>query len=95
MNNRKTNAVSPPLNTVEDEEYTEVEDILDNKIHYGILQYLVKCLRFPVTDNKWLKSECQGTTEEYFTDYPEKYFEKPSPNNPHREKRLQCEKRKK
>ncbi len=55
---------SPLLVEVEGEEHAEVEEILDNRIHYGTLQYLVKGFGFPVTDNEWLKAEGLGTAEE-------------------------------
>ena len=85
----------PPLVEVEGEEHAEVEEILDIRMHYGTLQYLVKWLGFPVTDNEWLKAEDLGTAEEYVTDFHEKYPKKPSPDNLHREKRRRCEKGKK
>lgn len=82
----------PPLIEVEGEEHAEVEEILDSRVHYGNLQYLVKWLGFPVTDNEWLKAEELGTAEEYVTDFHEKYPKKPSPDNLHREKRRRREK---
>ena len=84
----------PPLIEVEGEEHAEVEEILDSRMHYGTLQYLVKWLEFPVTDNEWLKAEDLGTADEYVTDFHEKYPKKPSPDNLHREKRRRREKRK-
>lgn len=80
---------------MEGEEHAEVEEILDSRVHYGNLQYLVKWLGFPVTDNDWLKAEELGTAEEYVTDFHEKYPKKPSPDNLHREKRRRREKSKK
>ncbi len=85
----------PPLVEVEGEEHAEVEEILDSRVHYGNLQYLVKWLGFPVTDNEWLIAEELGTVEEYVTDFHEKYPNKPSPDNLHGEKRRRREKRKK
>ncbi len=85
----------PPLVEVEGEEHCEVEEILDSRMHYGTLQYLVKWLRFPVTDNEWLKAEELGTTKEYVIDFHEKYPKKPSPDVLHREKRRRREKGKK
>ena len=85
----------PPLVEVEGEEHAEVEEILDSRVHYGTLQYLVKWLEFPVTDNKLLKADEPGTVEEYVTDFHEKYPKKPSPDNLHREKRRRHEKKKK
>lgn len=73
----------PPLIEVEGEKHAEVEEILDSKMHYGTLQYLVKWLGFPVTGNKWLKAEDLGTAEEYVTDFHKKYPKKPSPDNLH------------
>ena len=86
---------SPPLVEVEGEEHAEVEEILDSRVHYGTLQYLVKWLGFPVTDNEWLKADELSKAEEYITDFHEKYPKKPSPDNLHREKRRRREKRKK
>ncbi len=80
---------------MEGEDHAEVEEILDNRIHYSTLQYLVKWLGFPVSDNKWLKAEDLSTLDEYVTDFYEKYSKKPSPDNLHREKRRRHEKEKK
>lgn len=37
---------------LEDEEHVEIEEILDSRVYYSNLQYLVKWLGFLVTDNK-------------------------------------------
>lgn len=59
---------------MEAEKYTEVEGILDSGVHYNNLQYLVKWLRFLVTDNKWLKDGELGKAEEYVANFYEKYL---------------------
>lgn len=88
-------APSPPsLIEVEDEEHAEVEEILDSRVYYGNVQYLIKWLGFPIIDNKWLKAEELGTAEEYVTDFYKKYPKKPSPDNLYREKRQRRKKRK-
>ena len=85
----------PPLIELEDEEHAEVEEIFDSRVHYGNLQYLVKWLGFPFTDNEWLKAEELGTAEEYVTDFHKKYLKKPSSDNLYWEKQRRRKKGKK
>lgn len=85
----------PPLIEMESEKHAEIEEILDSKVHYSNLQYLVKWLRFPVIDNKWLKTEELGIAEKYITDFYKKYPKKLLSDNLHLEKEQQQKKRKK
>lgn len=50
---RKTNAnnVQPLLIEIKSEEQYKVEEILDSRIYYGKLQYLVKWMGYPHTNN--------------------------------------------
>lgn len=68
---------------MEGEEHAEVEEILDSRMYYGKLQYLVKWLGFPIMDNEWLKVEDLDTAEEYITDFYNKYPKKALPDNLH------------
>ncbi len=86
---------SPPLVKVKGKEHAEVVEILDSRMHYGTLQYLVKWLRFPVTEKESMKAEDLGKAVEYVTDFHEKYPKKLSSDNLHREKRRRHEKGKK
>ena len=50
------NYTRPPLDLVEGEEEYEVEQILDSR-HYGHrkkVQYLIKWLGYPDSDNQWV-----------------------------------------
>ena len=53
---RPSKKKQPPPVLVEGEEQWEVEKVLDSRIYYGKLQYLVKWLEYSDTDNEWLKS---------------------------------------
>lgn len=85
----------PPLIEVDGEEQAEIEEILDSRMHYGKLQYLVKWLGYSVSDNEWMLASNLGAAEEYVTEFHQKYPLKPSPENLHREKRCRCQKNKK
>lgn len=54
-----TNAdnAQPLFMKVEGEKHYEVKKILDGRTHYGKLQYLVKWMGYPQTDNQWLRLE--------------------------------------
>ena len=54
----------PPIIVNEGEEEYEVEEILDSRLHYGKLQYLVKWLGYPQSENQWLGADnVAGSTE--------------------------------
>ncbi len=42
----------PPLIEVDGEDQAEIEKILESRMHYGKLQYLVKWLGYSVSDNE-------------------------------------------
>ena len=79
---------TPPLIKVDGEDQAEIEQIFDSRMYYGKLQYLVKWLGYPITDNEWLPAQDMGAAGEYIEEFHEKYPAKPSPQNFHREKRL-------
>ncbi len=85
----------PPLIEVDGEEQAEIEEILDSRMHYGKLQYLVKWLGYSVSDNEWIWAGNLGAAEEYVAEFHQKYPLKPSPGNLHREKRHRRGKNKK
>ncbi len=43
---------TPPLIEVDAEDQAKIEEVLDSRMHYGKLQYLVKWLGYLVLDNK-------------------------------------------
>ncbi len=53
----------PPLIEVDGEDWVEIEEILDSRIHYGKLQYLGKWLGYSVTDNEWVSADDLGSAE--------------------------------
>ena len=71
----------PPLIEVDGEYQAEIEEILDSRVHYGKLQYLVKWLGYAVTDNEWVPADDLGSAEEYVGDFHSKYPSKPSPEH--------------
>ena len=53
----------PPPIKVNGKEKYEVKEILDSKTYCGKLQYLVKWLRYPNTDNQWVyKDQVAGAS---------------------------------
>ena len=60
--------------------------MLDSRIHYGKLQYLVKWMGFSDTDNQWLSVEDMEGSQELINFYHNQYPEKPS-RTPTRKKR--------
>ena len=85
----------PHLIEVDDKDQAEIQDVLDSRIHYGKLQYLVKWLRYSVSDNEWILAGNLSVAEEYVTEFHQDYRLKPSPENLHREERRRREKTKK
>lgn len=77
----------PPLIEVDGEDQAEIEEILDSRMHYGKLQYLVKWLGYSVTDNEWILASNIGAAKEDVAEFHQKYPLKPSPGNLHRQKR--------
>ena len=53
----------PPIEVDGEEEY-KVEEILDSKTYRGKLQYLMKWLGYPDTDNQWVyKDQVAGSSD--------------------------------
>ena len=67
---------APPPVLVEDEEEYEVEQVLDSRLHYRRLQYLVKWKGYSDTENSWLPEpdlkHAAELTEEFHRRYPDK-----------------------
>ena len=53
----------PSMIEVDGEDQAEIEEILDSRVHYGKLQYLVKWLGYPVTDNEWFPADDLGSAK--------------------------------
>ncbi len=85
----------PPLIEVDGEDWTEIEEILDSRMHYGKLQYLGKWLGYVVTDNEWVSADDLGSAGEYVGDFHSKYLFKSSSEHIHQEKRQRGGKTKK
>ena len=61
---RSTLSLPPIIIVNEEKEEYEVEKILDSWLHYDKLQYLVKWLDYPQSENKWLETDdITGSTE--------------------------------
>lgn len=86
---------SPPLIEVDGKDQSEIEEIFDSRMHYEKLHYLVKWLRYSVSDNEWILASNLGAAKEYMTEFHQKYLLKPLPENLYREKRRRCQKNKK
>ena len=65
----------PPI-IVDSEKEFEVEKVLDSRTHYGKLQYLIKWLGYPDTDNQWVSEEqvfsSKDLVELFYKLYPHK-----------------------
>lgn len=71
------NASLPLSIVIDDEEKYEVKKILDSKLHYRKLQYLIKWIGYPYFKNTWLaKNNLEG-----FIDFIE-IFHKAYPTKP-------------
>ena len=74
---------NPPLSPIEverQEEY-EVEEILDSRIHYNKLQYLVKWMGYPHLDNQWLPKDDVARSQDLVGLFHKIYPNKPDESN--------------
>ena len=73
--NRTKNVFSPVL--VEDKEEYEVEQILNSRLHYRCLQYLVKWKGYSDTKNLWLPEPDLKHAAELTEEFYRRYLDKP------------------
>ncbi len=85
----------PPLIKVDNEDQAKIEEVLDNRMHYEKLQYLVKWLGYLVSNNEWILAGNLSVAEGYVIEFHQNYPLKLSSENLHREKRRHREKTKK
>ena len=71
----------PPLIEVEGQEEYEVEEILDSRIHYNKLQYLVKWMGYPHLDNQWLPKDDVARSQDLVGLFHKIYPNKPDESN--------------
>lgn len=59
------NYTRPPLDLINDEEEYEVEQVLDSRVqgHNRKIQYLVKWVRYPDSNNQWIDAEQMTANE--------------------------------
>ena len=69
--------LSLPIDVEEEKKY-EIEEILDSRIHYGKLQYLVKWLGYLHTDNQWVAFKDVFRALELVSIYHRLYPDKPN-----------------
>ena len=74
--NEPNNSPPPPIEVERQEKY-EVEEILDSRIHYNKLQYLVKWMGYPHSDNQWLPKDDVTRSQDLVS-----LFHKIYPNKP-------------
>ena len=67
----------PPINVEGEDEY-EVEEILDSRSHYGKLQYFVKWMGYPHSENQWLSEEDVAGSKDLVDLFHRLYPEKPT-----------------
>ena len=66
----------PPINVDSEEEF-EVEEILNSQTRRGKLQYLIKWLGYPDTDNEWVPEEQAAGSADLVELFHQLYPEKP------------------
>ncbi len=71
----------PPFIEVDAEDQTMMREVLDSKMHYGKLIYLIKWLGYSVTDNEWIEASDIVEANEYIAEFHSKYPRKPSSEN--------------
>ena len=68
----------PPIN-IENKDKYEVKEILDSRSHYGKLQYFVKWMGYPHSENQWLSEDdvagSKNLVDLFHRLYPEKPIE--------------------
>lgn len=72
-----------PLIKVDGKDQAEIEEVVDNCVHYGKLQYLIKWLGYMVTDNEWAPTNDLGFAKKYVGEFHLKYPSKPLPEYMH------------
>ena len=77
----------PPPMEVDGEEQWEIEDVLDSRFYYGKIQYLVKWLDYPDTDNQWLPAGEMEGARELTSSFHERYLNKPPSGGPPKKRR--------
>lgn len=70
-------AAEPPPIELDGEDQWEIEEVLNSRIHHRKLQYYVRWLGYPDTDNQWLPESEIGNAREVVEAFHEKYPSKP------------------
>lgn len=69
--------LEPPPIIIDGKEKFKVEEVLDNRLHYKKLQYLVKWLSYSALDNQWLSAVELDSTLELVDLFHKLYLNKP------------------
>lgn len=69
--------LEPPSIIIDDKEKFKVEEVLDSRLHYKKLQYLVKWLGYPTLDNQWLPAVELDSVPELVDLFHKLYSNKP------------------
>jgi transposase InsO family protein len=83
---RSDDVVAPPPIMIDGERHDEVELILDSRLYRKRLQYLVKWLGWPDTENQWVYAE-DVQADELVKDFHQQYPNKPSTDAPDAKRR--------
>ena len=71
-----SNSEPPPIEIEGDTEW-EIEEILDSRIYHGQLQYLVRWLGYPPSDDSWLPATEMKNASDLVRGFHERYSNKP------------------
>ena len=74
----RTEEAPPPVLVDEEEEY-EVDQVLDSRLHFRHLQYLVKWKGYSDAKNSWLPEGELGNAAELTEEFHRRYPAKPRP----------------
>ena len=76
---RELNSRPGPME-VDGDEHWEVQEVLDSKLHYHKLMYLVRWVGFPESDDQWLYPDAMDACQELISDFHKHYPDKPGQN---------------
>jgi hypothetical protein len=64
-----TTSTPPPPDIIDGPPEQEIEDILDQRVHRGKPQYLIKWCRFPMEENEWKNERDLGNVQQILDDF--------------------------
>ena len=66
----------PPSIEIEKDTEWEIEKILNNQIYHGQLQYFVRWLEYPLSDDSWLPATEMKNVSDLIREFHERYSNK-------------------